>query len=549
MKPDFIIEVSWDICNNQSEISKSIASKSRFMHDKNCLLIGPYFPNNNDFSSKPLPQGFFPAFDELRKLGIVCYFGSSYGCRAILIDFSKLMHQKNKIKGDLWEWFKVDSLHSTKDFEEKAVFGYAAGILVEKILPSYNYEKGVLQCYDWKSCSCLLYAKAKKLKIAKIYTSYSTVLGKALAELGIDNIEPDKEAYKLNIESKHQMEKEAVINSDLFTAISESVALEARNILGAKAAVILQQGLDFESYPRLDELSVKSNLSRSRLKEFVNYYFFPYYQFSLSETSFILIVSDSDGIEKTVKALSMLNKKLNKSKKTVIAFFFMPVFSKGIKSSVIDNKKQYLNLRSFIEENEDDFKNEIIESVIAKKSSTRQLLSLIAAARERPFHKDGNPPICINYLEYEANILNIFKKNSLFNRKQDNVKIVYSNDRQNDFLNFEEIVSGFDLGIFASAYEPIIFKPLETMALGIPVITTDRGFGRHQKNLGHTIIPFNKEFSGRLFSHINSLIGKSGNDRIKLKVEAKNKARAYDWKNLFENYAKSYELAIQKAPP
>src|SRR3989338_4883797 len=175
-------------------------------------------------------------------------------------------------------------------------------MLVEKLLPSFNYRNGILHCHDWHTAACLLYAKARKLKIATVFTLHSTVLGDSLrasANFNINkiNFEPENEAYKNNIEAKYHLEKAASANSNLFSTVSESVALEAIKLLNINPKIILDNGIENRIYPNLDELTVKAELARTKLREFVSYYFYPYYHFDFSNTQFYLIESEYDSKE------------------------------------------------------------------------------------------------------------------------------------------------------------------------------------------------------------------------------------------------------------
>ena len=54
-------------------------------------------------------------------------------------------------------------------------------------------------------------------------------------------------------------------------------------------------------------------------------------------------------------------------------------------------------------------------------------------------------------------------------------------------LDYEQFVRGCHMGIFPSYYEPWGYTPMETVALGVPAVTTDlSGFGayvqRHVEN-------------------------------------------------------------------
>jgi len=339
--------------------------------------------------------------------------------------------------------------------------------------------------------------------------------------------------------------------------------LEAEKVLGVKAAVVLSSGLDIESYPRLDEISVGHGLAKSRLQEFAMYYFFPYYQFDLSNTSFFFTSSGYDikknGIDVLIKSLGRLNKRLKKSKKTAVTFFFVPAHSKGIKNSLMKNKTAYHGVKSLVDEHEAQIKEEIVNSIITKSHSTSQLSRLIGAAKENPFHKKGNPPLLTHDLAYERNdtILQLFKKHSLLNKKEDNVKVVlYPADPiLNDGLlnlNYENMVMGFNLGIFPSCHEQFSHKPLETMALGVPAVTTKKsglGWSSNKPDSGLCIIPRknDNEFVSSLAQYLYNFVNVPHDAKVKLRLDAKRIAQSYDWRFMSGNYIQAYNLAVMAA--
>ena len=50
---------------------------------------------------------------------------------------------------------------------------------------------------------------------------------------------------------------------------------------------------------------------------------------------------------------------------------------------------------------------------------------------------------------------------------------------------YQDVLGAFDLSVFPSLYEPWGYTPLESIASGVPTVTTDRtGFGRYVASLG-----------------------------------------------------------------
>lgn len=535
MKPELVLEVCWELSGDSSSINSSI--KSRHLSLKNnSLLIGPY---NNNLNEKPVPYSFIPAFDEMKRLGVKCTYGELYSSKAILMDYSGLMGQKERIKGELWKWFKIDSMHSKNDFNEAAVFGYSAGMLVERLLPSFDYKRGILHCQGWHSAPCLLYAKANKLKIASVFTAYSVALGNKLRNLGRScNIkDASKESYKHNIEFIHQLEKEAALNADLFTANSTLTSLESEKLLGVKAAAILPQGFNFKGSLGIDELALKHNSSRLKLEDFAKYFFFPYYHFDLSNTVFVFF---SDNYNPAVKSLSILNKRFSKLSLKVIAIFFSPAIAKGLKHEVLKNRESYSQLSAFIDDNLPRIRDSLVSSVISGNAQEDFSSELISAAK-KSFMKKGTPPLSTHEIQYEGHdsLLNLFKKNSLLNKKSDNVKVILYPNSDNELM-LKELLPGFDLGFSSS--------PIEFMALGIPSLTTNMEISRISNKIGKYII--NKEnlpeskSSELLANKLYGMIRQIKKDKPGLRLEAREISKDYSWENVDLGYARAYSAAL-----
>ena len=551
MRPDFIIDAYWDLSNSNTDLGKTITSKARAVNHENYFIIGPY--NSKEFIEQKLPLSYQPAFDELKNLGITCYYGKIHNAKAILIDFSKFLKIKTQVKEDLWTWFKIDSVHSSSDFVEKAVFGYAAGMLIERLLPSLNFGNGILNCHNWQTASCLLYAKANKLKLATIYSISSTALGDKLKELNIDfeNIDSEKESYKHSFESKYQLEKAAAFSSNLVTAISEHSAIEASKILKINPKLIIPSGIDNNAYPNTEESTVKLSLAKLKLKEFVGYYFFPYYTFNFSDTLFFFVSGDMDsGLEQSVRALSELNKKLKDTNKTIVTFFFMPSFSKGIKSSLKANISQFYSLKYLIDEHTPQIKDNLLDSILTKNLLQTGLLSLISSAKKITFQSKGSPLLTTHDLAYEKenSLLNMFRKYKLLNKKEDMVKVVFYphfpslNDNLLN-LDYRDLIAGFNLGIFPS--NNLGYMPLEAMALSVPAITTDRHFSRLSDKPGHSVLSHSNWFAESLTEELYDYVKMPMQERIKLKLAAKNSALSYDWSKISKLYDKAYFLAYE----
>ena len=593
MKPkaNYLFEVSWEVCNKVGGIWTVVKSKIEptiSTYGENYCLVGPYFPDkaSSEFQEILPPDSFRGVFESLKKEGISCHFGSWLvpgEPKTILIDFSGFTSQKDIIKKELWDSYKIDSLNSQYfDFEEPVVWSYAVGKLLEQLAPLIK-GKIVAHFHEWLSGAALLYLKSRNVPIATVFTTHATMLGRTLTGSGIDlykdmaSLDPGKLCYDFKVNDKHQMETACAHNADAFTTVSEITGIEAEGLLKKKPDVLLPNGLDMEKFPTYEDCSVKHYLFRDKIREFCLYYFSPYYYVDLEQTLIFFIAARYEfhdkGIDVFIDALADLNQKLRESnsKKTIIAFFFIPAGASGIKTEILENKTRYQDIRDNIEDSMKFITQHLLYSIISQNPIDGD--SLLGADMRQEYKrkvmalkkKTGTPPLCTHDLYNEGNdpILNSLKSHNLLNKEEDKVKVVFypiylsGADRLLD-LSYYEAMMGSHFGVFPSYYEPFGYTPLEAGALAVPSVTTDcAGFGRFLlkesiitnypgiymlRRLGKSNTEVVEELS-RILCDFSSL---ARQERAENKIQAKKLANLFDWKLLIENYVRAHNLAVEK---
>jgi glycogen synthase len=582
-----IFEVSWEICNKVGGIYTVVKSKAKNIVDRykdNYYVVGPYIPKNavGEFEEKVPKDCLKRAFEKLKNEGIICHYGKwlvEGEPNAILIDFSGFANNANAIKGELWEKYKIDSLGTSYfDYDQPIVWSYAAGKLIEALA-----AKGtVAQFHEWLAGGGLLYLKSRKAEAATVFTTHATILGRTLASSNVDlygvlkTINPEAEARKFGIQAKYLTERACAQNADAFTTVSEITGIEAEYLLGRKPDILLPNGLDSNSFPTFEEASIKHQLLRRKIRDFIMAYFFPYYSFDIEHTLIYFIAGRYEfhdkGIDIFIKALSRLNETLKKEKsdRTVVAFIWVPAGVKGIKQSLLESKTMFHEIQDILHDNEEDIHSRLGYCVTARKScSTDYLLGKDVAdelkRRLLRFKAKGIPPISTHEVEHEESdtILNAAAAAGLLNRQEDKVKIIfyptYLTGADNLLnLSYYEAMQGSHLGIFPSYYEPWGYTPLEAAALGVSSLTTDlAGFGRYLETQGlkddipgiFVIKRFNRkdeDVTDDLSKAMVKFAEFSKEDRIKNKIEAKRLSSTADWKNFVENYIKAYNMAVMK---
>ncbi|MFO7711437.1 MAG: hypothetical protein R6V53_06735 [Candidatus Woesearchaeota archaeon] len=581
-KADTIFEVSWEVCNKVGGIYTVVASKIRPTQEfySNYYLIGPYFQekSHGEFEELPPEGRLRKAFDTLKAEGIQCRFGQWLVAgkpKTILIDFHEFMSHSDDIKAKLWESDKIDSLNAGNDFTEPLTWAYAVGRFLEEYHESG--EKIVAQFHEWLAGAGLLYIKNKNIPIGTVFTTHATMLGRTLSSAGIniysqlDTLDSDTEANKHGIHNKHQVEKACAKKAGCFTTVSEITATEAEAFHKRKPDVLLLNGLDSSKFPTMEECSLKHNLYRTKLREFIMSYFFPYQTFDIDQTLIYFICGRNEfhvkGIDIMIESLGRLNEQMKQEEnpKTVVAFFFIPGNIKGIKREVVENKTYFMDVKDHLQDNE-----ELIHQNILKKYLTQSEPPLLPEETENEIYKtihklkkEGVPPLSTHDLHDEENdtVIASFRKAGLNNKEDDKVKVVFYPiflTGADGLLNtdYYETMLGGHLGIFPSYYEPWGYTPLECASLAVPAITSDlAGFGQYigkhfQDKQNKGIFVINRQEGSdpvtELTGIMNTYATLPRHDRMENKINAKKLSSLADWKVLIENYIKAHNRALDR---
>jgi len=600
MASDVIVfETAFEVVNKVGGIHTVLSSKAPIMKKnlRDYFAIGPYFERSaaTDFENeKPSPE-FKLVFDSLEKeYGIKCYSGHwlvTGKPKCLLVDPADLKHQSNDIKRELWDYYGIDSLNSGHDFEEPIVWGKAAGLVVQALIndvfaKEFNKEGCIVHCHEWLSGGTLLHLRHADPDIKTVFTTHATILGRSIAEGGQDlhsevkhalphnSAVADNRCYQFNVQAKHLTEKACANSASLFTTVSETIAAEARYILGKKADAILPNGLNIEKFHLMEELSNLHVKYRNTMRKFVMDYFAPYYYLNVEDTLFFFISGRYEfrnkGLDLFIDALGELNKRLREedARRNIIAFIWVPAGHKGKNIELLKHIALYERLEDEIEEEVKKIKNRLYYSVSKGEPPTSThlldddfLYNIKKMLFELMHEKHDLPPVCALEIDGDNSITRTIKKNKLLNKESDKVKVIYYPTylSQTDGLiglDYYDAVIGCHLGVFPSYYEPWGYTPLETMSLGLPSVTSDlAGFGRYaEKKLlqGDEISEIALKVIKRaetdygaakkeLAEHMYKIFHLGKRQRGEAKMRAKKISYMLDWNNLIKEYEKAYD--------
>lgn len=591
MKPDFLFEISWEACNKVGGIYAVLQSKAARMvehYGETYMLLGPFFNSEKlkgEFEETAAPEEWKADSLALANEGIKLHWGEwlieGYP-RVCLIDVAEFLRETNGIKQKLWEYYQIDSLNAPDDFNHPIVWGWACGKALEIFASKLKDKKIVAHIHEWLAAGALLYVASAKVNIKTVFTTHATVMGRTIAEQGlplyehISDIDTLKEAYRYGVAAKHLTEKSAAKYANALTTVSEITAREVEHFLERKPDIILPNGLDLKKYPTMEEIAVKHHTYRERMREFLLYYFLPYYEIDIPNTLFYFISGryemENKGIDVFIKALGKVNNSLKKEKKskTIITFLFIPTGVGGINGEIIENREHFNDIKRIFDEAHDTTSGNLLYGVIAGKELGSEFLlgkeqSHALEMKIKKLKKTGAPPTHTHDLmNRNDRILNLLREVSLVNQVADRVKVIYypvyiSGGDGLLNLDYEQVIMGSHFGIFPSSYEPWGYTPLETAALGVASLTTDMaGFGEFIGNIedketrdelkGIYVLERYKKSEDEVIQKLADIMidyaKLSREERVENKLRARRLSEYADWRELIQYYFDAHKKAL-----
>ena len=539
LKPDYIFETSWEICNKVGGIYTVISTKAPGIQQEfedNYILIGPDVwketNSNPDFLEDKYIYRSWREHAEASGLRLrIGRWNIKSKPIVVLVEFTQYFQLKDKIFATFWEKFQLDSISGQWDYVEPALFGYAAGKVIENFY-EFNLsskDRIIAHFHEWMSGTGVLYLKDKVPQVGCVFTTHATALGRAIAGNNLplyeemESYQPDSTARRFDIVSKFSLERAAAVNCDTFTTVSEITAKECAHFLDRSVDVVTPNGFDDAFVPSAKEFEVRREMARAKLLQVARAMF----NTDLPDDALLVINSGryefrNKGIDLFIDALAKLNKDSG-LKRQIIAFITVPANQSGVSKKLVDRL------------NNSDFNTPV----------------------EGRFLTHGL------YNADHDSILTKAMSANLENKVGDSVKLIfvpsYLNGRDGIFnFNYYELLIGFDISVFPSYYEPWGYTPLESLAFHIPTITTSlAGFGlwikEKDKNpkSGAWVVERTDSNSAQVIEQISEILLEFSSYNETQIEEARRKAfnlsRIALWNELINKYRDAYDLALEKA--
>src|SRR5664280_2785729 len=280
MKVEFIFETSWEVCNKVGGIHTVISTKAlkivKELGDR-YILIGPDVWREDITNPEFIPDETLfvewkgrAASEGLRvKTGRWNIAGKPI---VILIDFTPYFGQQNEIFAKFWETYKLDSISGQWDYVEPALFGYAAGKLIESFTSFYHEHSNIIaQFHEWMTGTAILYLKKQAPWVSTSFTTHATVLGRCIAGNNrplyskMKEYVPAQVAREFNVVAKQSLEKTSAVEADVFTTVSEITSRECSHFLGKNVDIVTPNGFEDSFVPPSELFEERRQIAREKL--------------------------------------------------------------------------------------------------------------------------------------------------------------------------------------------------------------------------------------------------------------------------------------------
>ncbi|MBC8618891.1 glycosyltransferase [Parabacteroides faecis] len=540
--PEYLFESSWEVCNKVGGIYTVLSTKAHTlqqMFNDKVIFIGPdvWGPANApDFIEDDTLFADWKKHarttDKLKmKVGRWNVPGTP---PVVLVDFKPFFSERDAFFYSMWENFRVDSMHAYGDYDESCIFAYAVGKVIESFYNFYNLsDKKVTALFnEWMLGMGALYIQKQLPAIATLFTTHATSIGRSIAGNNkalyayMDGYNGDQMAKELNMEAKHSLEKQAAHHVDCFTTVSDITARECKQLLDKAPDIVTPNGFEPNFVPEGKEYIKKRAEARKTLINVAEKLL------GCSISPDALLVSTSGRYEYRNKGIDVFIEAMNRVRNSgelqreVVAFLMVPAWVRDARADL----------------------KEVIEKNIPTTSPMQM-----------PFITHW-----LNLMDQDK-VLNYISHAGFTNQASEKLKIIfvpcYLDGRDGIFNKpYYDLLIGMDVTVYPSYYEPWGYTPLESVAFGIPTVTTNlAGFGLWAeksvsgKNISEGVAVIERtdfnyfDVADAITTSILSLVKKDEKEVEEIRKRCFKLAKQAEWSKFIVFYQKAFSDALAAA--
>ncbi len=560
-RPELLFEVSWEVCNKIGGIYTVLSTKAKTLQKiskDTTVFIGP------DVWSQTNPSPWFTECNVtgLSKWSKNAHLPEGISVRvgrweipgrpiAVLVKFDGMYAVKDEFYGEMWERFGVDSLHAYGDYDEGCAFAHAAGIVIESIIlsgdgqaspipavpepPRRGRKKKIIPTIvahfdEWTTGMGLLYLKWKMPRVATVFTTHATSIGRSICGNDkplydyMSGYNGDQMARELNMEAKHSLEKAVAHQADAFTTVSEITARECEQLLERRPDVVTPNGFEKNFVPAAYKFDAARAEARASLINTANALTGAGYD----DNAFVVITGGrceyrNKGLDIYLDMASAL-RNMDTCRK-IIAYVMVPAWPKEPRADLQERISANTPTDTPLQ-----------EPVLTHWLNNPESDSVICRTRSLGFC-NIDPRVTVIYVPCYLN-----GTDGIFN------------------LSYYDLLIGADATVFPSYYEPWGYTPLESVAFGVPTVTTSlSGFGQwvletyqnYFEECGVNVIGRGdsnyQDVVTNIAHAIEYLTCADSRTTARIRKAAMNTAAKASWSNFISYYDEAYSIALANA--
>ena len=456
----FISEVSWEVANKVGGIYTVLSSRAGEMMRRHgaeqVLFVGPRLRPMEEMVDFRAETFCITLPSHISLLGVELPITQGYWltpggeAQTILVDYKPLTSARDQLYYLMWERYGIQSELGYGDYDDSCLFAVAAAATLLAVTPQLASpgSQPIAIYNEWITGMGLLYHHLEQPDLRSLFITHATTVGRSICSNGKDlyryftGYHGDQMASELHVEAKHALEKAAAHTATIFATVSEVTALECTQLL-ERTPIVLPNGFDSLA------TSQHQSKARQRLLDVASRLYGK--TFATERTTLVATSGRYEyrnkGIDLIVASLESLLQQQAKLSSDLILYFFIPAW-------VAEPRADLAYLLS-------DTDPESGKTPLQYPYLTHWLHNLredtlagrLGALLERGATAQRIYPIFVpTYLDGHDGILD---------------------------LPYYDLLSALDLTLFPSYYEPWGYTPLESIAYGVPTVTTDlSGFGQ-----------------------------------------------------------------------
>lgn len=541
---ELLFETSWEVCNKIGGIYTVLSTKAKALqslYKDKVVFIGP------DVWSEENPSPYFKEYKTLLRGAAKAIDGNlPYGIRirvgrwdvpgspiVVLVKFHGVYPNLNRYYGRAWERYSVDSLHAYGDYPEGCAFAIASSIVIAAITKHLKVDprKTIAHFDEWTTAMGLLHLEDTVPEVATVFTTHATSIGRSICGNGkplydyFTGYNGDQMARELNMESKHSLEKAAAHNADCFTTVSDVTAAECTQLLDKTPDVVTPNGFEPGFVPSKSKYAAQRQASRSRLMAIAHA--LTGRDFADDDT-FIVATSGRNeyrnkGIDLFIDSIRSIAQNPDYKGKKILAYILVP---------------------AWVNEPREDLRKMLEGAKDAKIEGNTFLTHTL--------HNEDSDSIACRLRSLGAN-----------SDDDSRVTVVYLPcylDGHDGVLDiaYYDMMPGLDATVFPSYYEPWGYTPLESIAFGVPTVSTDKaGFGqwilsnfdnRFEACGCHIVARTDSNYdsaSQAIAAAVSELASDDDKTIAAIRKAASSTSAKADWSLFIEHYLKAFAVAYE----